>query len=343
MASRVPNHGAPTSRKVHKSHNQVCRSSLHNSIMHCTTLHRILDLINPAYSSMSFIFRTQIYNKMNIPQSSESFSMVYGPTPGLDASGSISYSEISATATVHHWSQDPHSRNSREAAGIRPNVPMLPIMQQRDLIEREMRWLIPLGVAHLQSLWEDDETDSRILDAVMDYALTTSGDTDRDRDRDRESQGGEFEGDQQRRGEEEGHSQSPSQYQSNTHFYSSPYELLMTLDVARRSVRAPFLYTYFLHFSDRSYYSLRRSTHPLLFVTPQNAVLYRTLLCCCLLHCAILYYTVLHYPTLYYTILYCTVLYCTALYYTILYYTILYCTVLYCTVLYKTILYFTVQ
>lgn len=194
---------------------------------------------------MSFISRTHLYNKMNTPPSSESFSKAYGPTPSLDASGSGSYSEVSDTDTatdtdtMRHWSQDPHSRNKRETAGIRPNIPMLPIMQQRDLIEREMRWLIPLGVAHLQSLWEDDETDSRILDAVMDYALTTSGDSDSDSDRDGESQGGEFEGDQQRRGEEEGDSQSPTQYQSNTHFYSSPYELLMTLDVARRSVRAP--------------------------------------------------------------------------------------------------------
>jgi hypothetical protein len=132
--------------------------------------------------------------------------------------------------------QDPYSRNSREAVGVRPNIPLLPIMQQRDFIEREMRWLIPMGVAHLQSLWEDDETDSRILDAIMDYALTTSWD--------RKSQQGESKGEQQRGVEEEGHGDSQSQYQTSTHFYSSPYELLMTLDAARRSVQSPSVHSF---------------------------------------------------------------------------------------------------
>jgi hypothetical protein len=167
--------------------------------------------------------------------------MVNESPPSPSASSSVP--EISATAasepSTSQWSQDHHSRNSLETVGVRPNSPILPIMQQRDLIEREMRWLIPLGVAHLQSLWEDDETDSRILDAVMDYALTTTGDR-RGQQVNSEGEHRYQQGEEEEEEEEGGH----SQYQSNTHFYSSPYELLMTLDAARRSVRSrsmPFL------------------------------------------------------------------------------------------------------
>lgn len=117
------------------------------------------------------------------------------------------------------------SRNSGDTVGVRPNAIIVPIMQQRDLIEREMRWLIPLGVGYLQALWEDEDTDSRIIDAVMDYAMKTSGNGESRGESESESKG-------QQQQEEEEH--STTQYQSNTHFYSSPYELLMTLDVARR-------------------------------------------------------------------------------------------------------------
>ena len=87
---------------------------------------------------------------------------------------------------------------------MKPLYKQIPLLQQREIIDREMRWLIPIGVDHLQALWEDDNTDSRILDAVMDYALQSFN----------HSQGHDAE--------------------SNGHFYSSPFELLMTLDVARR-------------------------------------------------------------------------------------------------------------
>jgi hypothetical protein len=192
---------------------------------------------------MSLFVRSHVYS--NTPQHRGSPYEVDQSTLSQGASSSdseiINRATTATGAAAPLRSQDPYSRNSREAVGVRPNIPLLPIMQQRDFIEREMRWLIPMGVAHLQSLWEDDETDSRILDAIMDYALTTSWD--------RKSQQGESTGEQQRGVEEEGHGDSQSQYQTNTHFYSSPYELLMTLDAARRSVQSPsvpFLHEYFL-------------------------------------------------------------------------------------------------
>ena len=77
-----------------------------------------------------------------------------------------------------------------------------------------MRWLIPIGVDHLQALWEDDDTDSRILDAIMDYALQSSTSVHSNHS--------------------QGHDSAHVSSESNHHFYSSPFELLMTLDAARR-------------------------------------------------------------------------------------------------------------
>jgi hypothetical protein len=185
---------------------------------------------------------------------------------------------------------------------------MLPIMQQRDFIEREMRWLIPLGVAHLQSLWEDDETDSRILDAIMDYALTTSGD--------RESLQGDSKGEQQRGEEEEGHGDSQSQYQTNTHFYSSPYELLMTLDAARRSVQSPSLpnlHACFIQLNGRSSSSAKNGP--------------------AFVYSASKYCATQHYAVLYFTVLYCTNLFCAVLCCAVLCCGMLSCTALYCAAL----------
>jgi hypothetical protein len=105
-----------------------------------------------------------------------------------------------------------------DSSNVRPLSPLQPLLTQRELIDREFRWLIPLGVAHLQHLMEDENTDSRIVDAVLDYAISIPqaaplSEVDQavnfDIYRDRSN--------------------------GFNHFYSSPYELLMTLDAARKA------------------------------------------------------------------------------------------------------------
>ena len=125
-------------------------------------------------------------------------------------------------ATIHWTSAISHRVHSfvryaihqepLEFSGVKPLYKQMPLLQQREIIDREMRWLIPIGVDHLQALWEDDDTDSRILDAIMDYALQSSSSALHSQGLDSVSASSE----------------------SNHHFYSSPYELLMTLDAARR-------------------------------------------------------------------------------------------------------------
>lgn len=156
---------------------------------------------------------------------------------------------------------------------VQPYNRVVPLLQRRDLIDREFRWLIPLGVKYLQELWEDESTDSCIIDAVLDYALevsesqssTGSGpnvhstdssyvDASANADIDVDDSLNNFSTCQasstttKNNVKEECRSVLPSHdnrknevptHNSNSHFYSSPYDLLMTLDVARRSVTLP--------------------------------------------------------------------------------------------------------
>ena len=98
-------------------------------------------------------------------------------------------------------------RNSKESKGVQPMTHSIPLLQCRDIIDKEMMWLIPLGLAHLQSVWEDDNTHPSIIDTMLKYTMTLQ--------------------DAQEHG---------LHNKSNT-FFSSPYELLMTLDAVRRYVR----------------------------------------------------------------------------------------------------------
>eukprot|EP00596_Hydrurales_sp_CCMP1899_P007311 CAMPEP_0119036726 /NCGR_PEP_ID=MMETSP1177-20130426/4642_1 /TAXON_ID=2985 /ORGANISM="Ochromonas sp, Strain CCMP1899" /LENGTH=195 /DNA_ID=CAMNT_0006997007 /DNA_START=882 /DNA_END=1469 /DNA_ORIENTATION=- len=98
--------------------------------------------------------------------------------------------------------------------------PMLPLIAQKDLID-QMAWLIPLGVAHLQELFENDDTDSRIIDAILDYTEPMQSKSSEDMEVSADSNGNDEYGNKE--------------FSANKVFYSSPYELLMTLDAARRA------------------------------------------------------------------------------------------------------------
>ena len=129
----------------------------------------------------------------------------------------------------------------KDTQGVRPFLSLEPLLQQKDLINREFRWLIPMGVKYLMALWENESTDSRIVNAVLDYAMTwepednsvvdqSTGSDTSNYDKNRQSSG---RNNDIYNGDSDGHEDDHNQM-SNTHFYSSPYELLMTLDVARR-------------------------------------------------------------------------------------------------------------
>ena len=148
--------------------------------------------------------------------------------------------------------------------GVKPYYRMTPLLQRRDLIDREFRWLIPLGVKYLQELWEDESTDSSIIEAVLDHALKVS-ETDLlpnsvnihstdssyvDIPEDHEDSTGSFTATtnsvnkncntpsntctSDNRYAKVQPIEKHADLRSNSNFYSSPYDLLMTLDVARK-------------------------------------------------------------------------------------------------------------
>jgi hypothetical protein len=106
---------------------------------------------------------------------------------------------------------------------VRPIKPSTPFLQRRDIIDKEMMWFIPHGVAHLQRVWEDDNTHPSINDAVMNYTWETF--TARD----------------------------PEQINDPNTYFTSPYEVLMAIDAMRRYARtvqySTVLYNTFLYFS----------------------------------------------------------------------------------------------
>ena len=91
--------------------------------------------------------------------------------------------------------------------GVRPIRPSTPLLQRRDIIDEEMMWFIPHGVAHLQRVWEDENTHPSINHAMMNY--TWARHVARD----------------------------PGQINDPNTYFSSPYEVLMVLDVMRRYAR----------------------------------------------------------------------------------------------------------
>lgn len=97
-------------------------------------------------------------------------------------------------------------RNSQESKGVQPMTHSIPLLQCRDIIDKEMMWLIPLGLAHLQSVWEDDNTHPSIIDTMLKYTVTLQS------------------------------AQEQGLHDDINTFFSSPYELLMTLDAVRRYV-----------------------------------------------------------------------------------------------------------
>jgi hypothetical protein len=94
-----------------------------------------------------------------------------------------------------------------EHIGVRSIKPSTPLLQCRDIIDKEMMWLIPHGVAHLQRVWEDENTHPSINDAVMSYTW------------------------------ERHIARDPGQINDPNTYFSSPYEVLMALDVMRRYAR----------------------------------------------------------------------------------------------------------
>ena len=98
-------------------------------------------------------------------------------------------------------------RNSQDGQGVKPMTHSIPLLQCRDIIDKDMMWLIPLGVAHLQSVWEDDSTHPSIIDTMLQYTMTLQD------------------------------AQDHGLHNHSETFFSSPYELLMTLDAVRRYVR----------------------------------------------------------------------------------------------------------
>ena len=148
--------------------------------------------------------------------------------------------------------------------GVQPYYKMTPLLQRRDLIDREFRWLIPLGVKYLQELWEDESTDSSIIEAILDHALIVSEmdslrssiniqstdssyvDIPEDHEDIIESHTSSTKTITDDCYDQSNTCNSNKEYKklhpmeenidvsSNSNFYSSPYDLLMTLDVARR-------------------------------------------------------------------------------------------------------------
>ena len=94
-----------------------------------------------------------------------------------------------------------------EHVGVRPIKPSTPLLQRRDIIDKEMMWFIPHGIAHLQRVWEDENTHPSINDAVLNYTW------------------------------ERHIARDPEQINDPNTYFASPYEVLMALDVMRRSAR----------------------------------------------------------------------------------------------------------
>ena len=174
-----------------------------------------------------------------------------------DSSGGRDRNEDNATDS-HRFDDDDDTH------GVKPYYRMTPLLQRRDLIDREFRWLIPLGVKYLQELWEDESTDSSIIEAVLDHALKVSEtdsllnsvnihstdssyvDIPEDHEDSIESFTATTNSVEKNCNTPSNTCTSENRYEkvqpivkhadlrSNSNFYSSPYDLLMTLDVARR-------------------------------------------------------------------------------------------------------------
>jgi hypothetical protein len=49
----------------------------------------------------------------------------------------------------------------------------VPVMQQRTVVD-SLDWLVPLGMAHLQTLWDDEHTDPKILQSIEESIAAVS-------------------------------------------------------------------------------------------------------------------------------------------------------------------------
>ena len=98
---------------------------------------------------------------------------------------------------------DDNSNSSNGVMSLQPQLPFLVRLAAGDvdLIEDSLDWLLPLGMKHLQSIWDDERTHTHILESVETYitSVTTSSTTD-----------------------------------STSTFNPTPLQLLLVLDVVRR-------------------------------------------------------------------------------------------------------------
>ena len=62
-------------------------------------------------------------------------------------------------------------RSFDQLIGVHPFHSALPLLQQKELFDTDFYWLIPIGVRYLKGLWEDESTDIRIIDAILNHAL----------------------------------------------------------------------------------------------------------------------------------------------------------------------------
>ena len=63
--------------------------------------------------------------------------------------------------------------NASGTARVVTTQPQRPILQRKDVVS-SLTWLVPLGMQHLEALWDDETTNERILNAVSDFISLVS-------------------------------------------------------------------------------------------------------------------------------------------------------------------------
>ena len=100
------------------------------------------------------------------------------------------------------------SSNSSSSNGVTSLQPQLPFLARLaagdvDLVEDSLDWLLPLGMKHLQTVWDDERTHTHILESIETYITSVT-------------------------------TMSAGASDSTSSFNPTPLQLLLVLDVARR-------------------------------------------------------------------------------------------------------------
>ena len=122
----------------------------------------------------TFLYRNTVYDVFPIRRGCES-DVTYNTVTdsgvcrsagdGITNNSSISISSISISGSDDKNSS---SNSSAISAGVTSLLPQRPVSDLQAVVAA-MDWLVPLGMAHLERMWDDEHTPTEVLERVETY------------------------------------------------------------------------------------------------------------------------------------------------------------------------------